>query len=304
MRKKITILFLLAVAVVYIANSQSTLIISENFQSWEPTEDTDESTCSAGVVMEASLTRTMTLTTQSGTTDITVSMIKCGIAPECDSRRVEDGGLPENPAGITRGWVLLNKLDGYTWDNFEESPDTIGEFIFGPIPQIDSIVMGHSATGSNRGIRVYKSDDGENWERATEDEFTDGDSQAGVVHRVDIGATNVYIKFTSGFKQSDGTSQYTRLHNIDVYGIPGAGAGYIDNMKDPDIIFYYNSGSDLLMVNGKVNAINIYDCLGKVVKTVQGEDITSVSMADLRSSLYIIEAFDHNQNRIVKKIIK
>jgi hypothetical protein len=191
-------------------------------------------------------------------------------------------------------------------ENMEESPDTLGEFIFGPVPQIDSIVFAHSNTGSKRGIRIYKSSDGETWENASpDDEFWDGeDCQLGDVNTVVIDATNVYIKFTSGFKQSDLTSQFSRLHNIDVYGTPGTLSYNVDKIRQPDVKIYYNNGSDLLIVNGKVNTINIYDPLGKLIRTVQEKDISSVNISDLRRSLYIIEAFDDENNRIVEKIIK
>ncbi|MFO7658315.1 MAG: T9SS type A sorting domain-containing protein [Bacteroidales bacterium] len=318
MKNKTALLLILATAVFFAANSQSTIIISENFQLWEATEDTDETTCSAGVVIEDNNTREMTLTVQGGTAKIPVTLIKCGIAPECESRRVEGANPPgsiENFPGVTTGWVLLNKLtDGdptndpdipITIKTIDESPDTIGEFIFGPVPQIDSIIFAHSATGSQRGIRIYKSTNGVDWVNASpDDEFCDGaDTQRGDVNTVVINETNVYIKFTSGFRLVDSTSQYSRLHNLDVYGIPGK-LSNINNVKQNNTKIYYNSGSDVLIVDENVISVNIYDCLGKLIKSQHGPNLQTISMSGLRKSIYIIEAYDNNNNRIVKKIIK
>ncbi|MBN1414893.1 MAG: T9SS type A sorting domain-containing protein [Bacteroidales bacterium] len=288
-------------------NGQSTLIISEDFQDWEATEDTDPSTCSAGVVIEASLTRSLTLTVSSGTIEIPVTLIKCGIAPECESRRIEDGGATENLPGVTTGWVLLNKLDGYTISDYLTSPDTIGEFIFGPVPQIDSIRFAHSNTGGNRGIRIYKSSDGETWERASEDEFWDGDDcQLGDVNTVEINATDVYIKFTSGFKMSDETSQYSRLHNIDVWGIPGD-VNYVNNTEMDMLNIYPVPANDFIIVKLAADDVNselqIIDVVGRTVYSrVVDRQTSSIDISNLKSGMYFIQ-ITHNNEKYVKRLM-
>ncbi|MBN2272971.1 MAG: T9SS type A sorting domain-containing protein [Bacteroidales bacterium] len=306
--------FLLSIAVLTFigmmsVNGQSTLIISEDFQDWEATEDTDPDKCSAGVVIEASLTRYLTLTVSSGTIEIPVTLIKCGIAPECESRRIEDGGATENLPGVTTGWVLLNKLDGYTIADYLESPDTIGEFIFGPVPHIDSIKFAHSATGGNRGIRIYKSSDGETWERATEDEFWDGDdSQLGDVNTVEINATDVYIKFTSGFKMSDETSQYSRLHNIDVWGIPGD-VSYVNYTETDMLNVYPVPAKDIVVVELTEDVVNselqIIDVLGKTVlsRVVDGQTLT-LDISSLNSGMYFIQIIRNDEKHVKQLLVK
>jgi hypothetical protein len=294
-------------------NGQSTLIISENFQAWEPTEDTNPDTCSRGVVLEYGITRELTLTTSTGTAQIPVTLYKCGIAPECESRRIEDGGAMDNLPGVTKGWVLLNKLTNgsggtITMDKVDESPDTLGEFIFGPVPQIDSIRFAHSATGGNRGIRIYKSADGITWERASEDEFWDGaDCQLGDVNTVEINATNVYIKFTSGFKQSDQTSQYSRLHNIDVWGIPGVVNYVKNNIKDNMLNIYPVPAKDFIIIKLATEAINselqIIDVAGKpVYRCVVDQQTSGIDISNLISGIYFIQ-ITHNDKKYVKQLV-
>ncbi len=290
-------------------NGQSTLIISENFQNWEATEDTNPDTCSRGVVLEDLNTRYMTLTTSSGTVEIPVTLIKCGIAPECESRRIEDGGATENLPGVTTGWVLLNKLDGYTIDNYLTSPDTLGEFIFGPVPQIDSIKFAHSNTGSNRGIRIYKSTDAVIWERASEDEFWDGDDcQLGDVNTVEINATDVYIKFTSGFKQSDQTSQYSRLHNIDVWGIPGD-VSKINNTNIDMLNIYPIPAKDFIIIELAADATNselqIIDILGRAVYSCFiDRQTSSIDLNNLNSGIYFIQITNNDEKYVKQLMVK
>jgi len=294
-------------------NGQSTLIISENFQAWEATEDTNPDTCSRGVILEYGITRELTLTTTTGTVNIPVTLYQCGIAPECESRRIEDGGATENLPGVTTGWVLLNKLtDGsggtITMDKIDESPDTIGEFIFGPVPQIDSIRFAHSATGGNRGIRIYKSADGVTWERASDDEFWDGaDCQLGDVNSVEINATNVYIKFTSGFKQSDQTSQFSRLHNIDVWGVPGA-VNSVENITKNDMLNIYPvPAQDFIIIKLAEEAVNsevqIIDAAGKTMDSrVVDQQTSSIDIGNLNSGIYFIQ-ITHNDVKYVKQFM-
>ncbi len=307
MKKLLLAITMLTIIGIMGVNGQSTLIISENFQEWQATEDTDPSTCSAGVVIEDSITRSLTLTTSTGTVEIPVTLIKCGIAPECESRRIEDGGATVNLPGVTTGWVLLNKLNGATIADYMTSTDTIGEFIFGPVPQIDSIRFAHSATGGNRGIRIYKSTDGVIWERASEDEFWDGaDDQLGDVNTVAINETDVYIKFTSGFKQSDETSQYSRLHNIDVWGVPGV-VNNIDETKTDMLSIYPVPAKDFIIIKLAADAVNstlqIIDVLGKTVYSgIVDKQTSRIDISNLKSGTYFIQ-IKHNGQKYVKQLM-
>lgn len=316
MKKILLSITILAIIGMMTVNGQSTLIISENFQTWEATEDIDDSKCSAGVELEWGITRTLELTTASGTAEIPVTLYQAGVAPECESRRIEDADPPgsiENLPGVTTGWVSLNKLrnaDGNSipMDSIEFSPDTLGEFIFGPVPQIDSIKVAHSATGGGRGFRIYKSDDGETWERASDDEYWDGaDCQRGDVNTVVIDETEVYIKFTSGFKSSDNTSQFTRLHNIDVWGVPGAVNATKNISEESMFSIYPVPAEDFVNINLATDLTNselqIIDIVGKTVYSkVVDQQAFRIDISNLNSGIYFIQ-ITHNGARHAQQLL-
>ncbi len=311
MKKTLLSIAMLTIIGMMSAFGQSTLIISENFQGWEPTLDTDDTKCSAGVQHEYDITRNLRLVTTGDTVDLPVTLYKAGIAPECEARRVEDADPPgsvENLPGVTTGWVSLAKISDATIDDIEFSPDTIGEFIFGPVSQIDSMRFAHSATGGSRGIRVYFSSDGENWLRASEDEFWDGDdSQAGDVNSVEIMATDVYIKFASGFKQSDGTSQYSRLHNLDVWGIPGTISSNRSISKESNkLTIYPVPAKDYIYINLDAEASNselqIIDVVGKTVYRDVYQQESPLDISNLKSGLYFVK-ITNDQDSYVKQLL-
>ena len=285
----------------FAVNAQSQLIIDENFQDWEATEDTDPADCEAGLEPVGEyIIRTMGLTTTSGTVSIDVTMIKTAISPDCNTKRVNRGDQTENTPGVTTGFVQL-------WKTVEET-DTIGEMVFGPISHIDSIRFGHSATGSDRGIRIYKSNNGIDWERATEDEFGDGDSQAGVMRTIEIDDTNVYIKFTSGIDIMDDISQMSRLHNLEVFGVPEEVVVGIKKENNTCLLKVYpipatdyvilESSSDLL--NSDFQIINI---LGETVysSTIENQKL-SIDLSNVISGVYFIQVTQNN-NRYVNQLL-
>lgn len=311
MKKILLTITMLTIIGLLIVNAQSELIISENFQEWEATEDTDESSCSAGVTVEESLKRSFNLVTTEGIKEIPVTLIKCAIAPTCESRRVEDsGGATDNFPGVTPGWVMLNKISGATTENYIESPDTLGEMIFGPIPHIDSIIVAHSATGSKRGIRVFYSYNGEDWVRATEDELWDGeDCQLGDVNTIGIYESEVYIKFTSGFKMTDSTSQFTRIHNIDVYGIPGKASAVNDISLDNMLSIYPNPASDFIHIDLAKDISNanlqITNIQGKILYSCNiDQQKSNIDISKLKSGMYIVQLTHKNQMYVKQLIVK
>ena len=272
----------------------STLIINENFQEWEGTEDTDPTDCESGLVHEAENVRQMELTLDGGTVNIDVTLIKCGISPDCDTKRFERDGTPSTE-GVTVGYVSLSKI--------VEETDTIGQFIFGPIHHIDSIRFGHSATGDNRGIRIYKSTDGETWERASEDEFYDSeDSQAGDVNTVVLDDTAVYIKFTSGIKKSDGTSQHSRLHNIEVWGIPGEMPSAIEPEKT-EAFRIYPISSGLFQIEGDIYVLTLYSTAGIIMYSTRMNDTKSIDLSALPKGIYIVNAKGRTGQIYARKIV-
>jgi len=305
MKKNLLLLTVILFAGIATAFGQ-TLIIDENFQLWDPTEDlhADPLDSCWVVAQEDTVYREMDVVTSSGLEQITVTMIKVRIAPDCDSRRGYDGGA--NTEGVTTGWVELNKLqDDYANVNdWELSADTIGQFIFGPIPQIDSIRFAHSATGSQRGIRIYFSFDGENWERPTDDEFWDcADCQAGAVNTVEIFESDVYIMFTSGFKMSDGTSQYSRLHNIEVWGTPGEIDRTGIHDKKVESLIFEALGDNKYQIKGEINKIQLFNTLGGIVDIMSG-DTDVLDLSPLTSGIYIIRATDKQGVEYMQKVFK
>ena len=294
-------------------DGQSTLIISENFQEWEDTEDLNPDTCWKGYVFDYVIYRELSLVTSTRTAEIPVTLYMCVIRPECDSRRVQraepPGSIPNFP-GVTTGWVLLNKLtdEFNTIENFELSSDTLGEFIFGPVPQIDSIVFGHSATGGGRGIRIYKSTDGETWENTSpDDEFWDAaDCQLGDVNSVVIDESDVYIKFTSGFDEGDKDSQFARLHNIDVWGVPGV-LNNINNTKIDKFNIYPLPAKDFIIVELAEEAVNsemqIIDIVGKTVySSVVDRQTSRIDISNLNNGIYFIQ-ITLNDEKYVKQLM-
>jgi hypothetical protein len=299
--KKISTYLLLSILTggIGILGQSSELIISDNFQEWEASQEiVVPDSCEAGYEHPPELSGTLELLTASGTVDIPVKLIKCSVSPECGSKK--------EPSNVTIGYISLMKMDGKSMsdlviEDWGSDVDTLGQFSFGPIPQIDSIVFEHSATGSERGIRIFKSTDGTVWERATEDEFNDGASQNGVTRKVDINEEDVYIKFTSGFKV-DETSQISRLHSIMVYGVPGE----VVAIHAPEVenLSVLPLGSGLFRIEGEFNALNVYNTIGAKVYTRTGAIEGNIDLSGVPSGIYIVHAQDRSGKIFVSKILR
>ncbi|MBN1180922.1 MAG: T9SS type A sorting domain-containing protein [Bacteroidales bacterium] len=304
--KRILLLNIFLVLCLTFIYAQSELIIDENFQQWDPTEDTNPDTCELGLVhVDSFIYRDMSLVTSSGTVPISVKMMKAAISPTCGSKLYNRDGDPM-PDGVSLGFVQLAKIDTVT--------DTIGIFVFGPIAQIDSIVFAHSATGSGRGIRIYKSYTNDTtWERATLDEFTDGNSQLGVIHKVDINDTSVYIKFTSGIKQSDETSQHSRLHNLKVYGIPGeyVTPTIIQNTRqiNSTLSIYPTPASSFVNIKAPMaitkGSLEIYNLVGiRVYNQEVNQQLTKVDVSEYTQGVYIVQLKANNKVYTRQMVVK
>jgi hypothetical protein len=276
---------------------QSQVIIEENFQKWDESEEiVAPDSCETGFFHHPELTGTLELKTSTGMQDITVTMIKCAVAPECETKK--------GPSAVSAGYVSLAKIDGLTKGNLATTVDTIGQFIFGPVPQIDSIRFGHSATGNNRGIRIYKSNDGVNWEWATDDEFWDFDTQTGMYSTVAINEEDVYIKFTSGFKKSDETSQYTRLHDLIVYGVPGEVQVGIEKVRNNDIQIKPLSLSGSYQFSGQIEQVKVYNTLGSAIAVDYNKGSNVVSFSNAPKGIYIIKVESNNGYVKTLKVFK
>jgi hypothetical protein len=149
---------------------------------------------------------------------------------------------------------------------------------------------------------VYKSDDGETWERATDNEFNESsDSQAGDVNTVVIDATDVYIMFTSGIK-TDETSQHSRLHNIEVWGEPGGGYVGVESLQENKILIY-SEGSGLFRIEGDYTQLMVYNTVGAVVYSQVGNNQNIINLSGAPKGIYIVRARDLSGEIVVRKIL-
>ena len=275
-------------------NAQSEVIIDENFQGWEATELSDPADCESSLTHAKNITQELTLKTTSGDVQINADMINCGINPACSTKKTP------TTEGVTEGYVSLGK--------FIEDPlgehDTIGEMIFGPIANVEKIVFAHSATGTGRGIRLYTSTDGTNWDRVGTDEFADGDTQYGFVREVTIDLSDIYIRFTSGIRLSDTTTQYSRLHNMTVYGVPGAPPVGINNIKSTASNFVIQMQGNIFKLNGNYLSVKVYNTLGSQVDIEFTKESQTFVLNSTVKGIYIVRATDTKGKEYIQKIYK
>lgn len=280
-------------------SQSSELIIEDNFQEWEASQEIDApDSCEAGYEHYPELSGTLQLLTTSGTVDIPVKMVKCAVSPECGSKK--------EPTNVSIGYISLMKMPDKTMsdlviEDWGSDEDTLGQFSFGPIPHIESITFEHSATGSERGIRIFKSTDGETWERATEDEFNDGDSQNGMIRTVDINEEDIYIKFTSGFKV-DETSQISRLHSLMVYGVPGDVVAI--TAQKAESLSVNSLGSGFFSIEGEFQTLTIYNTIGEIIYSRTGDIENSIDLSGVSKGIYIVHAQDRSGQIFVTKILR
>ncbi len=306
MKKLLPLFVIMTLLGTFSVFGQSELILEENFQLWEPTEGvySELDSCGTYPPSEYLVTREMDLLTSDGWQTIKAHMVKVVIKPECPSRRVYDSG-GTLPAGVSVGWVQLQKItdEFNTVENFDLTADTIGELVFGPIPQIDSIYISHSATGSKRGFRIYTSPDGEYWERPTDLEFWDcADCQAGDSNVIEIFENDVYIKITSGFADdTDKTSQYSRIHDIRVWGTPGV----FQSIENPALsetrkILYL--GDNKYQLDTELTRASVISILGKETRIRKTDNMLDLS--SLAPGIYIIKAENSQGTIYVEKVYK
>ncbi|MEG1586859.1 MAG: hypothetical protein RR346_08285, partial [Bacteroidales bacterium] len=106
-------------------------------------------------------------------------------------------------AGVTPGFLRMEKQTG----NFADSEMTIELTALKSITKVDFMV---AATGSNRGMKLWKKVGNAEWEIA----FNNAANPAGGMKvEVPIEAENVALKFTNF-----NPSQYAFLLNLDIYG--------------------------------------------------------------------------------------
>lgn len=277
------------------------LIIDEDFQDWPATE---------GVVSDppADCEATPNLpgpdmydldyeTGGSGQ----VKLIKYFISPECNTKRVNQGEVAVNAIDVTTGFVSLAKT--------VEETDTIGEMWLPKLSNVSEIEFGYSCTSSDRGVRLYTStDDGETWEGPwTADgpgvgEIIGSDTKLGEMVVLTIDRDDVILKFTSGVDY-DGVSQYTRIHNIKVWGVPGSRETGIADMEAPGIKAYYVRGTGLV-VEGEVSSAEVYDLNGRLILRSDQPGDQIIDLSGYAGGTYIFRATDIHERGYTKKFTK
>lgn len=302
MKKRIlSIIAVLGIGTVWMLAQDPVLIIDEDFQDWPATE---------GVVSDPPADCEATpniagpdfydLGYETGGSG-QVKLIKYFISPECNTKRVNQGEVAENAIDVTTGFVSLAKT--------VEETDTIGEMWLPELTNVTEIEFGYSCTSSDRGVRVYTStDDGETWEGPwTADgpgtgEIIGSDTKLGEMVVLPINRDNVILKFTSGVDY-DGVSQYTRIHNIKVWGVPGSHETGIPDMKALEIEAYYVKGTGLV-IKGEVASAAVFDLKGRMVLRSDQAGDQILDLTGFAEGTYILRATDLEQRGYTKKFTK
>jgi hypothetical protein len=298
MKKKLLIIQVILFSFCFYAFAQTpVLLIDEDFQDWTATE---------GVVSEPA-TECETFTHQPGP-DVfeinletggkaTITLIRYAVSPLCNSKYVNRGDALENGVGVTTGFVSLGK-------DLVAPIDTVGEFIISKLSNVSSVEFAFSCTGASRGIRLYKStDDGATWGDFIGSEHWEADAQLGVLVTEEINADNVMLKFTSGTKESDGTSQNSRIHNIKVWGVPGPAELGISDPRIEDVTAYYVTGKGLV-IKGDIYQAAIFDLMGRMVKRSNTSGNQTVDLSNCSDGVYILKAMNKDGKVFIQKFTK
>lgn len=300
--RKFYLLSLVLFAGIFMSQAQdAVLIIDEDFQGWPATEgvvsDPPADCESFNHIAGPDKFDLFYETGGSGK----VSLIKYLISPECNSKRVNQGESASNAIDVTTGFVGLTKT--------QEEGDTIGEMLLPKLSNVTEIEFGYSCTSSDRGIRLYTStDDGTTWEGPwTIDgpgvgEIIGSDTKLGEMVVLPVNLDNVILKFTAGV-DSDGVSQNSRIHNIKIWGVPGAHETGIEDAVSNTIFASYVGGTGLV-VRGEILSLQIYNLEGKKVfeSFKSGDQI--IQMEDLPDGIYLLNAEDRQQKTFTKKFLK
>ena len=223
-----------------------------------------------------------------------VTLVKYYVSPLCNCKKVNRGDLTECGLDITTGWVALAKV--------EEETDTIGEFILPKLSNVTAIAVGFSCTGSNRGFRLYAStDDGVSWGDPIGGEHWEADAQTGVLIEEAINMDDVILKITSGTKD-DGTSQYTRLHNVEVWGVPGWQETGVSDPHPGSLSIYYRAGKGLV-IDGEVKAVSVYDITGRLLRESHDSGSRIMTLPELSDGVYFARVTDPRERVYTRKFV-
>lgn len=301
MSKIVAFLLVLSLGVLYSMAQDTELIIDEDFQTWPATEgvvsDPPADCESFNHIAGPDLYDLPFVTGGKGK----VTLIKYLISPECNTKRVNQGESAQNAIDVTTGFVGITKT--------QEEGDTIGEMWLPKLSNVSEIEFGYSCTSSDRGVRLYTStDDGVSWEGPwTVDgpgagEIIGSDTKLGEMVVLPINLDNVIIKFTSGV-DNDGVSQNSRIHNIKVWGVPGAAETGIEEKAESQILVHYIHGSGL-RIRGELESVRIIDPAGRMVLESREAGDQVIPMEVYPDGVYILIAETKSGGNFTKKFIK
>ncbi len=272
------------------------LLIDLDFQDWEASpgvQSDPPDSCEVGVP-NITGPDTVIINYETGGSGA-VTLWKYFVSPLCNTKYVNRGDQAENNIDVTTGFVSLGKAPN--------EGDTVGQFILPKLSNVTVIEFAYSCTGSGRGVRIYSSiDDGETWEGPIGGEHILAGVQGGEFATEDINSDNVILKITSGLKD-DGTSQYTRIHNIQVWGVPGGVETGLSDIKASGITAYY-AAKEGLVIKGDVKSVFIYDITGRLmIKSLEAGNQT-ITLSSLSNGIYFVKANDRENRVYTRKFIK
>jgi hypothetical protein len=301
MRKLTTLSIVLFMGIIASFSQDPVLIIDEDFQDWPATagvkSDPPDSCEKFHHIAGPDLYPLQYETGGMGQ----VTLIKYLISPECNTKRVNQGEAAQNAIDVTTGFIGLTKT--------VEETDTIGQMYLPRLSNVTDIEFGYSCTSSDRGVRLYTStDDGATWEGPwTADgpgvgEIIGSDTKLGEMVVLSINRDNVILKFTSGI-DLDGVSQNSRIHNIKVWGVPGAPETGIEEMKTTFIRVTYIHGTGLV-IKGEVISVKIYDLEGRMIIESYEAGDQVIPMEGRADGTYILTTEDTGHRIYTTKFIK
>ncbi len=294
MKRNVLIFIFSLLAVFYAANAQTEeTIIFLDFQDWEASPGVKSDpldSCELGAPTITGPNKVLINYETGGSGEVT--LWKYFVSPVCECKHMNRDGTACG-IDITPGWVNLGK---------QPNPeDTIGQFILPKLSNVTKIEVGFSCTGDGRGMCIYAStDDGETWGDPIGGEHQDG-NQDGVFATEDINMDNVIIKLTSG-TSADGTSQFTRIHNVEVWGVPGGPETGVSDIRATGINAYYTPGRGLV-IEGDVMSVAVYDITGRRLVESFESGTQTIPLPSLANGVYFVKAFDRDNKVYTQKFL-
>jgi hypothetical protein len=91
-----------------------------------------------------------------------------------------------------------------------------------------------------------------------------------------------------------------------IYGNKTASLAIADYEKSPTIVLYPNPASDYFTLNETTSKVQIFSITGQLIKSFDANKTagSQFSVSDLNQGLYIVKAFDENNEMKVLKLLK